>query len=143
MIIEEKALQLAEYDGYIYFGDGRFISKEGYERLTSLKFQFWRWWWKIKIFYTKGDIEYENKEKEKIINQYSSFDKLMELFVEVNLADNDYIININEFGVRLDKFNDIIGSKNIGFCMNNKNNYSLKEALMDCLLKYYELTKGK
>lgn len=33
----------------IYWND----SKKGETRLTSLTFQFWRWWWKIEIFYKK------------------------------------------------------------------------------------------
>lgn len=34
----------------IYWND----LKKGEIRLTSLTFRFWRWWWKIEIFYKKG-----------------------------------------------------------------------------------------
>jgi hypothetical protein len=112
MTIKEKALKLAEYNGW-----------EIQSSITSAK---------------KGN---EYTLKLDLFNIYSSFDKLMELFSEINSYSFEdlWIVNIDAFYVLLKHVNKGL-VKQFEY---NRNNTTLKEALIACLLKYYELTEGK
>lgn len=108
MKIQEKALKLAEYDGY------------------------------NKKCHISESIEELQKE---CIKEYSSFDKLMELFSEINSYSFEdlWFINIDAFYVLLKNVNKGL-VKQFEY---NRNNKTLKEALIDCLLKYFELIESK
>lgn len=117
-MIQEKALRLAEYDGW---------------KLKDKKYNGY-----LKII---GGKEWKGKIETDLIALYSSFDKLMELFDKANKADNDYFIRIDCYGVELfQSFCDT--SEETIDCYVDDERYTLKEALMDCLLEYYKQTKG-
>lgn len=111
MTINEKALKLAEYDGW-----------EIQSSITSAK---------------KGN---EYMLKLDLFNIYTSFDKLMELVSEINSYSFEdlWFVNIDAFYVLLKHVNKRL-VKQFEY---NRNNTTLKEALMDCLLEYYKQTKG-
>jgi hypothetical protein len=70
-------------------------------------------------------------------NNECNFDKLMELFEEINSYSFEdlWFINIDAFYVLLKHVNKGL-VKQFEY---NRNNKTLKEALIDCLLKYFEL----
>lgn len=114
MTIEKKALKLAEYNGW-----------EIQSSITSAK---------------KGN---EYMLKLDLFNIYSSFDKLMELVVNINQNQSvNYWIEFDSNKVSLLDEYDNFGNYFYG----QKRKYKIpdvllefKEALMDCLLKYFEL----
>jgi len=110
MTIQEKALKLAEYDGY------------------------------NKKCHISESIEELQKE---CILKYSSFDKLIELVNNVNKENNCEII-INRQFVILKEGESMLNNNYTREIYCNFYHYQnidkIKEALIDCLLKYYELT---
>lgn len=111
MTIQEKALKLAEYNGW-----------EIQSSITSAK---------------KGN---EYTLKLDLFNIYSSFGKLMELVVNINQNQSiNYWIEIDSNKVSLLDLYDTSGNYFYGQKSNTNVLLEFKVALMDCLLKYYEL----
>lgn len=115
MEIEEKALQLAKYDGWE----------------QAKNDNVWRRNQEVLFMYN-------------LIDKYSSFDKLMELWVNMKTNSN-YLIAVVGYEVILHEWVRL--ETYTPRCMIFKKDWTdfneLKEALMDCLLKYYELIKEK
>lgn len=113
----EKALKLAEYDGW-----------EIQSSITSAK---------------KGN---EYILKLDLFNIYTSFDKLIELVNNVNKENNYEIITNRQF-VILKEGESMLNNNYTREIYCNFYHYQnidkIKEGIMVCLIKYYELMKGR
>ena len=90
------------------------------------------------------DDDYNDLDDDDVIYVYTSFDKLMEIFTNINQNQSiDYWIEIDNNKVAL---HDFYGNCEHFFYEQTKDSnafFELQEALIDCLLKYYELIQGE
>lgn len=128
-MIEEKALKLAEYDGWVKTQDLNFIDNNNH--IQNL-------WINDKL----------NKDEKGIttwlIKEYSSFDKLIELVNNLNKENNYEIITNRQF-VILKEGESMLNNNYTREIYCNFYHYQnidkIKEGIMVCLIKYYELMK--
>jgi len=91
-----------------------------------------------------NDDDYNDLNDEDVIYIYSSFDKLMELFTNINQNQSvDYWVEIDSNKVALYDVSDNCEQFFYGQKKDSNAFLELKEALIDCFLKYYELILGE
>ena len=97
----------------------------------------------LKLAQLVDDDYYTGLYDDDVIYIYSTFDKLMELFTNINQNQFvDYWIEIDSNKVALYDVSDNCEQFFYGQKKDSNAFLELQEALIDCLLKYYELIQG-